>query len=311
MKKLITILLLLAAGSSFAQNLNGGMETWQNYVVGLFPPTQLEKPAGWRCPDSLICALGPLIVPGGSFGKQLYKTTDRHGGSFAARLKTRDQDTLGVVPGIMTNAQILVDISNQSYSFSGGAAIGARVDTVKAWVKYLPKNGDTAAMVVSAVIKGAGANGDDSIVGGGIVMISGSGSYYEIAAAVDYIDAVTQPDAIQVTFFSSFDVPQDSSELYVDDVSAVGPAGISYLYTGEDFNFYPNPVHNLVYLSSKLYEPLSYVLYNAASGQVVYKTSFRQSGTADISSLAAGIYLYQVKTGNGSVVETGKLTVAK
>lgn len=316
MKKIYLLLTILIAGTAVnAQNLQGTMETWQNYSVGFpLPTTQLEKPAGWRGADSLICLLGPFIQPGGNFGKQVFKSTEAHSGSFAARLLNRDQDTLGIFPGILTNADLIVDIQTADFSLSGGTPVTGRVDTVKAWVKYKPKGADEGAVTAQAVIKGAGAGGADSVVGAGLAIIVADTGYYEIVVDLEYVDPNVVPNALQVMFSGSMSVlsAEDSTELFVDDVTASSTVGIKMQLFEEDvLEVYPNPAQNVVYLNTNVRQPLTWQLYSMNGTKALMTETVAGKTEVNVSALATGVYIYQVKNSEGVIVQTGKLNVAR
>ena len=86
--------------------LNPSFEFWTN--VGLF-----EDPQDWSTPNSLTVLAGKILVT---------KSTDAAHGNLSAKLKS---DTIGapaeaVVPGILTNGQIIVDVGNFTLDFGGG-----------------------------------------------------------------------------------------------------------------------------------------------------------------------------------------------
>ncbi|WP_276133397.1 T9SS type A sorting domain-containing protein [Polluticoccus soli] len=312
MKRLITLFSLLAiTGLANAQNVQGTMETWQNYNVGL---TSLQKPAGWRGVDSLIFALGPFVSPGTIFERQLFQSSTVHGGAYAALLYNADQGPdLGIVPGLMTNAKVNVDITNQTFTMTGGTPVNIRIDTVKAWVRYLPRGLDEGAMTALAVITGAGAGGADSVVGTGFAPIMASGTYTEIMAILAYPDGLT-PNALQITFSGSSDFTNaaDSSELYVDDVTAIGPVGIKVqLFKEPVVEVYPNPAKNIVFINNLKSEAVTFELYNITGARVMRTNAAKGKTEADISTVAGGTYFFQVKNKAGDIVQTGKLNVAK
>src|SRR5215217_5880786 len=155
MKKTIT---LFAAGmflacSANAQLVNGNMEQWQSYSSG---GTSLEAPSGWHGLDSTVCALAPILLQTGK--KQVFKSADKHGGSFAAQLISKTYTGLplpfsGAIPGVLTNANASVDFGSGDLTLSGGTAVTQRVTAVSAWVKYIPKGTDSGLVGVSAVIQ--------------------------------------------------------------------------------------------------------------------------------------------------------------
>lgn len=312
MKRLSTLLSLLAITFlANAQNLQGTMETWQNYNVGL---TQLQKPAGWRGIDSLVFALGPLVSPGTQFERQLFQSSTAHNGAYAALLYNADQGTtLGVVPGLMSNAVVNVDIINQTYTMTGGTPVNLRIDTVKAWVRYLPRGVDEGAMTALAVLSGAGAGGTDSVVGTGFTTITAANTYTEIMAVLSYPNNIT-PNALQVVFAGSADFTNavDSTELYIDDVSAVGSVGIKMqLFEEPVVEVYPNPAKNIVYINNLKAETVNMELYSIAGAKVMQTNVGKGKTEADISSVAGGTYFFQVKNKAGDIIQTGRLNVAK
>ncbi len=318
MKK--TLLVLFSAMVSVvatAQNMQGTMETWANYNAGLFPPIALEKPAGWRGADSLICTLGPLLTGGsGTFTKQLYKTTDKHSGTYATMIMTKTEDTLGSTPGILTNASVGFDISTFTPSMTGGVPVTTRIGYVSAWVKYLPKGGDSAGVTVLAVITGAGSGGTDSIVGAGYLGIGTTSTYQSVSVPIIYTDTTSAgpiPNAIQVIFSSSDgSSTTDSSMLFVDDVTAGNfPAGITIpLMTDEEIKCYPNPTTGVINLSSSLNEELVWVAYNT-NGQKIADKKFITKAAIDMSNLPQGMYFYNVVNTEGEIVQKGKFNISK
>ncbi|MCD6064760.1 MAG: hypothetical protein K0R82_2671 [Flavipsychrobacter sp.] len=316
MKTLFTLLSFLAITTvANAQNLQGTLETWQNYMVGFpIPTTQLEKPAGWHGSDSLVFQLGPLVSPGTTFEKQLFRTTTAHGGAYAALLANRYQgSTLGVLPALMTNAIINIDMSTMDFTVSGGTPVTMRIDTVKAWVRYLPRGTDMGVMTAQAVRTGAGAGGADSVVGEGFVDITANNNYYEIVAALSYPNNLT-PNALQVSFAGSSDfaAATDSTELFVDDVSAVGTVGVKMqLFTKPVIEVYPNPATAQVYITNTTKEAVTWELYSMNGAKVLDGITVKGKTEADVSAVATGSYIYQVKNKGGDIVQTGKLDVVR
>ncbi len=168
-KLIITLMAACITISIHAQTVFSTLESWKTGNVG-FPAVQLDFVDGWRCPDSLAHAYG--FVLGGTPERQLFKSTDKHGGTYAARVVTKEQGMLGNVAGVLTNAVINLDIVNQDFTLTGGTPIYGRVYYVNAWVKYNPQGGDSAFVAVSALKVGAGAGGADSILGEGVHTIT-------------------------------------------------------------------------------------------------------------------------------------------
>ncbi len=282
------------------------METWRSPSVG-FPSTTLDAVDGWRCPDSLAHAYGFIV---GSPSRQLYKSTDKHGGNFAARIVTQNQgSTLGDLAGVLTNAVINLDIVNQDFTLSGGTTLYGRVNFVNAWLKYNPNGGDSATVVVSSIIKGGKSNGEDSVVGSGLHYITTSQPYTLVSVPIDYGSNTASPNALQIVFTSSGRQATVGSELFIDDVSySIFPAGLKNVNNDTKFTISPNPASNKLQLQSE--GKVRFTMYGV-TGQQVLSAEVNGNKSVDVSSLPAGTYYYAVTNANGEMARRSSIVIAK
>lgn len=323
-KYLLALALLGSTGTAVqAQVANAGMENWHSYFSGALPPVMLEAPNEWYGVDSLIANFSILL--GGIANQQVFKTTDAHSGSFAAKVVTRTQGTLGEVPGVLLNAKPNFNLMDSTASFSGGASISGWVDTVYAWVKYehpgaFPED-DTAQMMALAFKTGTGAGGADSLVGIGVNMIMPAGSYVKAGLKMVYTSPV-QPDKLILIFSSSpFSMSSafgsttalDGSTLFVDDVSVVmSPTGVPAVsFNAPGIQVYPNPVNELLQVTAPAGSGLLCMAVYNTSGQQVLRQRFDGRLQLNTSGLAAGMYLYQIRNLAGQLVTAGKFQVAR
>lgn len=322
MKKIFTTLALAAlASAGFSQNLYGSYENWRTYQAG-FPSATLEAPYKWFGADSLLYTYGPLasLTP-----KQLlFKTSDAHGGSFAAKLISRDVGgTTGVIPGMIANAQPDIDLNNidpnnplAALTYTGGTYVSSRFQEVTAWIKYDPRGNDAGVIVVQAVLEEAGANNTDSVVGGGTFAISQPyNSYTQVSIPITYVDNMVVPDKLLVVFLSSnlngSTTPADSTTLYVDDVNLTGANGVQEtLALSDAVTLYPNPARDAIHVKYNSREALSIRMYNAAA-QLVAAQALSENTVMDAQHLAAGIYMFEVMNKEGIVRQRGKITLTK
>lgn len=282
------------------------METWRSPSVG-FPSTILDAVDGWRCPDSLAHAFSFIV---GTPSRQLYKSTDKHGGNFAARIVTQNQgSTLGDLAGVLTNAVINLDIVNQDFTLSGGTTLYGRVNFVNVWLKYNPSGGDSATVVVSSIIKGGKSNGEDSVVGSGLHYIITSQPYTLVSVPIDYGSNTASPNALQIVFTSSGRQATVGSELFIDDVSySIFPAGVENVNNNTKFTVSPNPASTTLQLQSE--DKVRFIMYSI-TGQQVLSADVNGTTSVDVSSLAAGTYYYAAINANGEMVKNSSITIAK
>lgn len=320
-KRLLSLIACACLGTSAqAQIVNPGMETWINYTSG-FPPATLERPTAWFGTDSIITNLSLLL--GFTAEKQLIKSSDAHSGSFAAKIITKEQGTLGNVPGMLMNAEPIIGILDSSFAFNGGTPITGWVDSVFAWVNYThpgAPGADQAQMSAYAFKTGAGAGGTDSMVGSGEYMIDPTSDYTKVALKMNYTSPL-MPDKIVILFSSSpfstgsglsFDgLP--GSTLFVDDVSMVmGTLNVPTVCFGSNEIFaYPNPAKDVWHLYVPMMNnELSLEVFNTA-GQKVAAQHFTSNLTLSTAAFPAGMYLYHLRNSNGQVLKSGKIQIAR
>ncbi|MEZ5017314.1 MAG: T9SS type A sorting domain-containing protein [Flavipsychrobacter sp.] len=325
-KVLLSITILISMLSATAQTFSGaGMESWRSLSVG-FPSTQVTLPDHWFGTDSLIYTVAPfLTIPTSSLTKQMVKSSSAHSGSFAAEVTSKNQGTtLGVIPGILTNARPGIDIAKfdpnnpiSSINYVGGTSISSRIGYVSAWLKYAPQGGDKAQIIITAVLAGQGLGGADSIVGSADTIIASQVSAYtKYEVKINYIDPNVVPDKLLVLFLSSTSVtatvPVDGSKLTVDDVEAgIHSSGIHFpLLNNEVVSCYPNPATEVVNINTTINQPLIWELYNM-SGQKVKQVNFTKNTTVNVKELPSGMYFYSITSNDGALVYTGKLSVDK
>ncbi len=325
MKKIYLILAAAAITfSSQAQTIvNSGMETWRINTAGGSTPKPIWSPTGWYGGDSLLIANGEvfgtiLSIPDSVWKQQLFKdSVNFHGGSYSAKLVTKRQDTLGIFPGTLSNAEphVTIDISAGTFTFyyTGGTPISYRVKTVSAWVKYAAGAGaDSGVLSVQAL--GRIGSKPDSVLGTGTIKIGPGSAFTQVTANVLYSVPDSLVDTVRITFASSKGGTASAvnSILYVDDVTMTGtPFSVAELAARANVvEVYPNPATNLLHVYVKNNETLTCNLV-AVTGQVVATKVCTGNTTMDIAAIAAGQYFYNVIDASGKTVQSGGVTVAK
>jgi hypothetical protein len=326
---LATTLFTTTQAQTFA---NASFETWHNYTVGSLA---LEAPVSWYGVDSLVTFIAPLAVIGGIHitpEKQLFKSTVAHSGSFSAEVKSAFIGTeVGNVPGIFSNAQIGIDIMGalgatpedilNYVSYTGGTAITAQVDTVKAWILLDSLQMDQAVVNVSAVKTVQSSTNQDSVVllGTGMQIIErGPNAFRQISIPVLYADAQV-PEKLIVVFMSSnfaADTIHAGNDLKVDDVSYSYKAGTvsiqQPLLSENKVLVYPIPAtHHIYFNLSAAVKATDFKLsiYDI-NGRLISQEQLKQAVNAkDVSGWAKGNYIYRLSNTQNDSVENGKFIV--
>ncbi len=331
MKKAIILLLcVLATGLAKAQTIdNAGMESWRTTMTGFpLPTTTIETPRTWFGSDSLMLSVGPVAIGGSPWNRQLYKEgTLKRTGSYSAKIITQMEGDLGFFPGMLTNAEIVVDAGaasiEEAISFEGGQAVTEQPNTVSAWVVYKPgidtatdtigyDEGTLTAMAIATI------GVIDSVVGMGFATItpSDTDTFTQVTATLTYTTTLYPVHTLRIIFASSSDpsAALDSSTLYVDDISMTGspnpppPVSVSQV-AAQAIRLFPNPARNEVTIRGGDGRKLTINLLTS-TGQLVHSMPITGSDRMDVSALAAGVYLYTVTDATGKTVQDGRLTVA-
>ncbi len=322
MKKIYLLLSAVMLGASVnAQVLpNAGFEAWRVGSAGNgINNLPVYAPVSWFGTDSLIIGAGQTLgfavygINPTVWQQQMFKDSgvNAHGGSYSARLVTKDQDTLGVVPGVLTNAEPSLNLATFSISFSGGQSTTLRTNSVSAWVKYTPTaTTDSGSLLVQAY--GDIGGNPDSLIGTGYVKIGALTNFTQVTANVVYANPDLIVNNVRISFASSADTNASvNSTLWVDDVTMVGVPQAVGSITGNSniVNVYPNPATATLNLDGV--QNISLVCnLMSVNGQVVATKTFSGKGSIDLTELASGLYFYTIVE-NGNIVQRGKVNIAK
>ncbi len=328
MKKFyLSLLSLISVFTAGAQSFsNPGMETWHINVAGSFTPQIVTAPNSWSGMDSTIIALGQyfshmlsLGIADSAWQTQLYKDSgaNAHGGMYAAKIVTKNQDTLGVFPGILTNAVVHIPITISGPGtpyFTGGTAVrDSLIDTVSAWVKYTPASStDSGTFTVSAL---KNILGIDSVIGSGVKTIGATSGWIHVSCVVSYPDPQITPDTIRVNFSSSMGGPGSAvnSTMWVDDITMHGklpPISVKEVANDNSIVVYPNPATNNIYVGGLKTDNATIKMYSVDGKNVVSQT-VNNNSTISLKSLSNGTYFYEVTSETGVSLKKGTVSVAK
>ncbi len=316
MKKVIITLFAVVAsvGFTFAQvPANGGLEAWTS--SGTY-----EDPDSWGTLN-----FASAFVSG--FPITVEKTTDAHGGTYAAKCTTQPSPadlsgfgfTKDTVPGMLMIGNLALGSLGTPYT--------QRPTALNFWYKYTSMGGDSAGLLVSLTRWDNNTN-QQVTVGQGLASINATVGTYTLGdLTINYVDNGT-PDTMTIIGFSSYWAltilgnqlpthdPIPGSALFLDDFSFVNSGTGVDENAGNKFDFkmYPNPVRDELSILCTGHQfvnnPVTVEFYDMTGRKVQSINVSQMMSKADVSNLASGMYIYAVKNGN-SVMRTGKFTVAK
>ncbi len=290
----ISIALLLNL-KSYAQLIpNFGLEDWTAVA-------SYEEPNSWKTSNALAAQAGISNV---------FKTTDKHGGTFAIKVTSAATGLGYVVPGAACTGDIV--LQGLGVKFVGGFAYTNRADLFNGFMKYTPSSTDSATLI--AFLFKRTATGRDTIAYA-IKNYGGVASYTAFSQDFTYM-STQSPDSAMVILLSSKNLAaaQDGSELFVDDISFSGTvAGVTNLANNSvSIAVYPNPSSESVNFSiSNISSAKALNIYDILGKKV--KSIEVSSAQISVSTegLNNGLYFYQVADRNNNIISTGKFSIKK
>jgi hypothetical protein len=311
MKQLLLTILTVSLISGFtkAQTTppNGGFETWQNRTLIFNPLVPIEVPTSWSTFDSLANNLNFLFGQSTAIQKTVTRNTSiKNTGTASAMLTTKTFPGLNVaIPGILTNAVITLDAS-MDIAFTGGTAITQRVSKAAAFIRYAPATNDTASFVVEVINR---TFGKDSLIGIGGIEFGARPTFTKIEIPIDYNATTLPANLIRYYFTNSNDTVQNSSTLYVDDVTYTTTTGVTEALMNDiEITAYPNPANEVVTIKAATEDALVVELYSI-DGQLLQTKAFSKETQLRIADLANGLYVYNIKDKDQVIIKKASLTI--
>ncbi|TGE22430.1 T9SS type A sorting domain-containing protein [Hymenobacter aquaticus] len=288
---------LTAASAASAQTLpNGNLETWANRGAAL-------APTGWFTFDDILSSIG-FPLPTGT----TTRTTDKHGGTYAAQLEAKTNALLGATfPGVLG----IGSNPNLDADFPGGIPFTARPANMQFYYKLTgtaAANETAGAQVVLTKWNGTEAE----LVGGAAIELAPAAGYTLVTLPLDYISSVA-PDSIRILFVSSTaEEPTVGRLLFIDDVVMSGTATPTRdAERNAAVSVYPNPsADGLFLLTHTKQASWSRAAFTVtdATGRVVLRQPEAAANSfgprrVDLRGQKAGMYTLLLDTPDGPVVQ--------
>ena len=304
---LFTALLIFTNTNAQTTPPNGGFETWQNRTLLFNPLIPIEVPTSWSTFDSLANTLNFLFGQSTAIQKTVTKnTTIKNTGTASAMLTTKTFPGINVaIPGILTNAVVTLDAS-MDISFSGGTAITQRVSKAAAFIRYAPATADSGSFIVEVINR---TFGKDSVIGSGGLQFGAKSVFTKIEVPIDYIATTLPANLLRYFFTNSNDTVQNSSTLYVDDVSYTTTTGVTEALMNDiEITAFPNPAIDVLSIKASSDDEVVFELY-AIDGKVLQHKTFSKTTEIRIADLASGLYLYTVKNKDQAIIKKASITI--
>jgi len=290
MKKLLlfTIAFIIVSKAIAQPFANGNLEGWQQSQSGLY-----DQPTGgfWATLNPLVDLTGPVTVE---------KTTDACQGEFAAKLTTKNFTSLLVAGFLASGTFNQLNLANP---LTIGKPFTQKPQTLSGCYKYVPVNGDSAALVSILTKWNSQTNSRDTIASAGGITAQPQANYTNFTYTYEYFSQET-PDSIQIVFTSSADGANNNgqvgSALWVDNVELSILNGISIPLMPEvTVSFYPNPAVDNVTINLDNIEGKSTLsIYSADGKQILQRQVFKGINTLSLAGLPCGIYSYTITQNN-------------
>jgi hypothetical protein len=285
MKNILVVIILLFSTNLFSQSLpNSDMEDWDNYLF-------YWEPDDWF-------TLNPFILLGGGT-IAVERSSDAYSGNYSAKISTSGitvNEQAVVVPGILTLAEFNLNMSDTTFSFTGGYFLQENVKFLRGYYKYSGGDDDSASVLIYNYKNDEGVM-DTIGFGFGFLGNTDEWTAFEVEM-ININDAV--PDTFNVLFSSSTSVsPQVGSALYIDSISIETNTGIIDLWNrAEPMQVYPNPASDRITFRSKTADKGRILTIYDNFGKHIGEYTFDDlEQTITLNDVASGVYIYKLTEG--------------
>ena len=284
---------------------NNSMETWINNPG----PPSYDDPAGWS-------TLNP--TSNAFFGNNpvsVFKTADKHSGTYAARIKTIVMTTNPAPGDIPDTVGIMFTGSFDLSGIKFGYPFTSKPAKLKFYCKYSPAGIDTAYVYVNLTKWNVTSSSRDTLAEG-IFRINDTTSTYilnEVLLNYDTTSLALAPDTATIIVSSSGNVnPKKNSEFFIDDFEFTGGnVGINEHKEKNKTNVFPNPAVNYTSINVSNNNAVSVQVYNI-TGKKMHDDSIENRTTRICTSdFPAGLYFYSISDKSKQVLNNGKFSVIK
>lgn len=229
-------------------------------------------------------------------------SADIHGGSAAIILTTLSVFGQNA-PG--TAATGTINLLQQT--ITGGVPFTDRPDSLVGWYKYAPVGNDGGNIV--AILFNANR---DTIAVAPFFPSGTVNNYTYFKTAFQYRLPDTPTEALFILASSGTSGSQVNTKMYVDDLAVVyddGTVSLADILAKNKIALYPNPASDKLFINITGTQNASVSIFDITGKKVAQHQLGEKVNNINITSLAGGMYVYQVTDENNSVLKTDKFIV--
>ncbi len=309
--------LMLLVSITYGQTLlpNGDLESWTT-APGINSDYDVPGGGYFSTLNELAAIpqnVGPITV---------YKTTDAHSGTYAARLVSKIYPGLNYfIPGMLGTTKLLIALGTIRI---GKPCPFAVCDPLrfKGWYKFSPVGSDSCKMLLALTGLNPTSHVRDTIAYGDTVIKTPVTAWTQFDIKINKRPGVVTPvDSMSVLCVSSAGfsitnltggVGQPETTMYIDDLAIENPAGIEqFLMPEVNVSTYPDPAAEK--LTIELSQKVKHASFNVYSvqGKILNKFSLTQmKSTISVSALPSGTYYYKLTDGKNTI-NTGSFIIQR
>jgi len=289
MRKIYTLIAgILLAGTASAQLVNGNFEAGmtQNPALGVNVSTTL----GW------------------GYGVYTAQSAMPGEGTQSANLTTVLDPALNALVGFGSDT-----ISGQvSQSIDGPVTNPASI-TARLKFKYAPVQSDTGVFVIEIYDTLLAGTTDDVLLYQGVTIFTGTVSTWtDRTLSLNAITGATgTPNQIFLIgassiggIFNGFILPRVGSELQLDAVTLITSSASVEENNIANSVIYPNPTSDVLNFNIKGTDATAINIYSLDGKLLLSQDANGAAGSVNVSSLNAGMYIYQIATTSGESVKS-------
>jgi len=276
---------------------NNDFEEWED--------SGFKEPLFWNTPNPYTNIAG--------IGSVVFKSDSAYSGIFSAHLETKIIPIYNILaPGVITLADFSLDVSNQTFSYSGGYFLQQNVQKLTGMFKYQGVANDSAVVLIYNFRNREGEEYDT--IGNGYAYLHDAKEWTPFTVNMRYLNGHV-PDTFNILIMSTTDegitdITHDGSVMLVDSLAIHTNTGIINLWEKPiALHVYPNPATSVINFETDETGKNRKLIISDPTAKIISRLSFKEKTiTFDLSEFSSGIYSYSVVEAN-RIVNSGSFII--